>query len=231
MIDVLVVKTGVANLASVLAGLRRAGAEPHLGDDPDAVREARAVVLPGVGAFTAGVAGLRERHLDLAIADRVRAGKPLLAVCLGLQLLLEASEEGPGEQGLSVVPGVARRFDAHESIRVPQLGWNKVLPSQECQLLQPGYAYFANSYRLVEPPPGFASAMAFHGGSFVAAFERGPVLACQFHPELSGAWGIDLLRRWAEKAREGQSLEPPQRRDPAPQQTPPTGAAPPEASC
>ena len=218
MIDVLVVKTGVANLASVLAGLRRAGAEPHLGDDPDAVRSAGAVVLPGVGAFTAGVAGLRERHLDLAIADRIRAGRPLLAVCLGLQLLLEASEEGPGEQGLSVVPGVARRFDAHESVRVPQLGWNRVIPSADCQLLQPGYAYFANSYRLVEPPPGFASAMAYHGGSFVAAFERGPVLACQFHPELSGTWGIDLIRRWAERAcRESSSVA--------------AGAAGPEAAC
>lgn len=200
MSEVLVVRTGVANLASVLAGLRKAGAEPLLSDDHEAVRAARAVVLPGVGAFPAGLAGLRERHLDRAIADRVREGKPLLAVCLGLQLLLQASEEGPGEQGLSVVPGVARRFDAHEGVRVPQLGWNEVLPSEECQLLRRGHAYFANSYRLVEPPPGFASAMAYHGGLFVAAFERGPVLACQFHPELSGKWGIDLIRRWVEKA-------------------------------
>lgn len=200
MNEVLVVRTGVANLASVLAGLQKAGAEPHVSDDPSAVRAARAVVLPGVGHFTAGVQSLTERGLGAAIVERVQQSRPLLAVCLGMQLLLEASEEGPGERGLSVVPGVARRFDPHEGIRVPQLGWNRVVPSSSCRLLQQGYAYFANSYRLVEAPEGFASASAFHGGSFVAAFERGPVLACQFHPELSGKWGIDLLTRWVSLA-------------------------------
>ena len=200
MSDVLVVRTGVANLASVLAGLARAGARPHVSDDPAEVRAARAVVLPGVGHFTAGVASLKERGLDAAIAERVRENRPLLAVCLGLQLLLEASEEGPEERGLAVIPGVARRFDPKDGLRVPQLGWNRVVPSPDCQLLQPGYAYFANSYRLVEPPGGFAFASANHGGSFIAAVERGPVLACQFHPELSGSWGIDLMTRWVNKA-------------------------------
>ncbi|MFO0590827.1 MAG: imidazole glycerol phosphate synthase subunit HisH [Polyangiaceae bacterium] len=200
MNEVLVVRTGVANLASVLVGLQKAGAKPHVSDDPAAVRAARAVVLPGVGHFTAGVRSLAERGLGAAIAERVQDSRPLLAVCLGMQLLLEASEEGPGERGLAVVPGVARLFDAHEGIRVPQLGWNRVVPSSECRLLKQGYAYFANSYRLVEPPAGFASAVTFHGGSFVAAFERGPVLACQFHPELSGKWGIDLLSRWVSLA-------------------------------
>jgi imidazole glycerol phosphate synthase glutamine amidotransferase subunit len=201
--EVLVVRTGVANLASVLAGLRRAGAEPRVSDDAAAVRAARAVVLPGVGAFAAGVAGLAERGLDVAIAERVREGRALLSVCLGLQLLLEGSEEGPGVAGLSVVPGVARRFHEAQGVRVPrgglrvpQLGWNRVVPDAGCALLREGYAYFANSYRLVEPPPGFSCATAHHGGPFVAAFERGAVLACQFHPELSGRWGIDLLRRW-----------------------------------
>lgn len=194
--EVLVVRTGVANVASMLAGLRKAGAEPHLSDDPAAVRAARAVVLPGVGAFAAGVKSLSERVLDVAIAERVREGRPLLAVCLGLQLLLDTSEEGPGERGLGVAAGAARRFEDGPGVRVPQLGWNRVVPDTGCAFLKEGYAYFANSYRLVTPPPGFACAMADHGGPFVAAFERGPVLACQFHPELSGAWGIDLLRRW-----------------------------------
>ena len=233
MNEVLVVRTGVANLASVLAGLRKAGAEPIVSDDPAAVRAAQAVVLPGVGHFTAGVASLAERGLDAAIAERVTEGRPLLAVCLGLQLLLEASEEGPGQRGLGVVPGVARRFDAHAGIRVPQLGWNRVLPSGECQLLQEGHAYFANSYRLVEPPAGFACATAFHGGSFVAAFERGPVLACQFHPELSGAWGIALLDRWVKRAfseRETRADDGAPTSDAKRHDGPPTSAAK-EASC
>lgn len=196
--EVLVVRTGVANVASVLVGLKKAGAEPHLSDDPEAVRAARAVVLPGVGAFAAGVASLSARGLDVAIAERAREGRALLSVCLGLQLLLEASDEGPGERGLCVVPGVARRFEG--DVRVPQLGWNHVEPDPGCQLLKAGHAYFANSYRLVEPPVGFSSAMAEHGGQFVAAFERGAVLACQFHPELSGTWGIELLSRWVARA-------------------------------
>jgi imidazole glycerol-phosphate synthase subunit HisH len=198
--EVLVVRTGVANLASVLSGLRKAGADPHVSDDPAAVRAATAVVLPGVGAFAAGVESLAARGLDAAIAERVRDARPLLAVCLGLQLLLEASEEGPGVRGLGVVPGEARRFPEAPGVRVPQLGWNHVEPQTGCILLQPGYAYFANSYRLAEPPPGFACALSTHGAPFVAAFERGPVLACQFHPELSGAWGIALLNRWVAAA-------------------------------
>ncbi len=198
--EVLVVRTGVANLASMLSGLRKAGAEPHVSDDPAAVRAATAVVLPGVGAFTAGMASLAERGLDAAIAERVREGRPLLAVCLGLQLLLDASDEGPGVRGLGVVPGVARRFREAPGVRVPQLGWNHVAPQAGCSLLREGYAYFANSFRLGAPPAGFASAISHHGGPFVAAFERGPLLACQFHPELSGAWGIDLLRRWVAAA-------------------------------
>jgi len=199
--EVVVVRTGVANLASVLAGLRRAGASPRVTDDPAVVRAAPAVVLPGVGAFGAGVAGLEARGLGAAIADRAREGKPLLAVCLGLQLLLEGSEEGPGHRGLGVVPGVARRFREIGGARVPQLGWNRVSPAPECRLLSPGYAYFANSYRLGAPPEGFAIATAHHGGRFVAALERGSLLACQFHPELSGPWGIDLITRWLELAR------------------------------
>jgi imidazole glycerol phosphate synthase glutamine amidotransferase subunit len=193
---VLVVRTGVANLASVLSGLRKAGAEPQVSDDAEAVRAAAAVVLPGVGAFAAGMESLSARGLDAVLAERVREGKPLLAVCLGLQLLLDGSEEGPGVRGLGVVPGTARRFRDREGLRVPQLGWNRVAPRPGCALLRAGHAYFANSYRLVEAPAGFAAATAQHGGPFVAAFERGPLLACQFHPELSGAWGIDLLRRW-----------------------------------
>jgi glutamine amidotransferase len=194
--DVLVVRTGVANLASMLSGLRRAGADPRVSCDPASVRAATAVVLPGVGAFSAGMESLAAAGLDAAIAERVAEGRPLLAVCLGLQLLLEASEEGPGVRGLGVVPGEARRFREDAAGRVPQLGWNRVVPDAGCSLLRKGYAYFANSYRLAEPPAGFACAISQHGGPFVAAFERGPLLACQFHPELSGAWGIDLLKRW-----------------------------------
>jgi imidazole glycerol phosphate synthase glutamine amidotransferase subunit len=140
------------------------------------------------------MARLRESGLDDAVANRVRTGRPTLAVCLGLHLLCEASEESPGVAGLAVLPGMVRRFP--ETVRVPQLGWNQVEPESECALLSAGHAYFANSYRLTDTPPGFRAAWADHGGRFIAALERGSVLCCQFHPELSGAYGLALLERW-----------------------------------
>lgn len=192
--EVVVVRTGTANLASVLAGLERAGAAPRITDEPEEVEVAPRVVLPGVGAFSAAMERLRGKGLDLPLAERIRADRPTLAVCLGLQLLAEESEESPGVAGLGLFPGRAARFP--RTVRVPQLGWNRVEPGPGCRLLAPGFAFYANSYRLVDPPAGWEAAASDHGGAFVAALERGPVLACQFHPELSGEWGLELLKRW-----------------------------------
>lgn len=198
-IDVCIVRTGIANLASVIAGLRRAGASVHLTEGPDEVEKAQAVVLPGVGAFGAGMQTLRQNALVDALRERIGAGKPTMAVCVGLQLLLEASEESPGVAGLGVVAATAERFSGN--VRVPQLGWNLVEPAADGKLIEKGHAYFANSYRLRHPPEGWTCAMTDHGGPFVSAMERGAVLACQFHPELSAQWGLGLLRRWLDVAR------------------------------
>ncbi|MGM0574589.1 MAG: imidazole glycerol phosphate synthase subunit HisH [Myxococcota bacterium] len=193
---VAVLETGTSNIASVLAALRRVGAEPFLTSDVRDARDTERVMLPGVGAFGAAMRTLRDSGLAEAVAARVREGRPLLAVCLGLQLLCESSEESPGVEGLGVVPGTVRRFS--EGVMVPHFGWNRVVPAEGACLLEEGYAYFANSYRLEAIPEGWSGATCEHGGPFVAALERGPVLACQFHPELSGAWGENLLRRWME---------------------------------
>jgi len=192
--DVAVVPTGVANLASIIAGLRRAGATPQIERQPDAVAAAPFAVLPGVGAFAAGMAELRDSGLAEVIAGRIQRDRPTLAVCLGMQLLGTASEESPGARGLECVAADATHFPT--GVRSPQFGWNRVTPQPGCQLLHEGYAYFANSFRLTDAPAGWNVATAEHGGQFIAAMERGRVLACQFHPELSGAYGIDLIRRW-----------------------------------
>ncbi|MHC4608524.1 MAG: imidazole glycerol phosphate synthase subunit HisH [Planctomycetota bacterium] len=189
-----VVATGTANLASVLAGLARAGAEAELAAGAESVRSAGWVVLPGVGAFAAAMEALRRDGLVEPLAERIRAGRPTLAVCLGLQLFCGESEEDPGVKGLGVLSAPVRRFPT--TVRVPQMGWNRIEPQAGCSLLTPGYAYFANSYRLTEAPEGWSAAMSDHAGPFVAAVEKGAVLGCQFHPELSDAWGLDLLRRW-----------------------------------
>jgi imidazole glycerol-phosphate synthase subunit HisH len=198
---VIVVRTGTANLASVLAGLRRAGADPAVSEDIVDIRAAAWLVLPGVGAFGPAMERLAEHNLVAALAERVRAGRPTLAVCLGLQLLAESSAESPGVAGLGILPAPVTRFP--DTVRVPQLGWNEVHADSAAVLQTTGYAYFANSYRLVEPPMGWTAAFAEHGGRFVAALERGAVLACQFHPELSGQWGLNLLRRWLQRGAEG----------------------------
>jgi imidazole glycerol-phosphate synthase subunit HisH len=193
--EVVVVPTGTANLASVRAALTRLGARPRLAEDAAMIEDASHVVLPGVGSFGAAMAGLCEAGLDTALAARVTGGRAALAMCVGLQVLFEASDENPHAVGLAVLSGRVGRFP--EAVRVPQFGWNRVEPAPGCRLLAPGYAYFANSYRVLEAP-GCSVATAGHGGRFVAALERDRVLACQFHPELSGAYGHELIARWLE---------------------------------
>jgi imidazole glycerol phosphate synthase glutamine amidotransferase subunit len=194
VLDVVVVRTGTANIASMVAGLGRAGAIPRVSEKARDIRLAERVVLPGVGAFGAVMDLLARDRISEALAERVQEGRPTLAVCLGMQLLCEGSDESPGSTGFRNIPGHVTRFP--DSVRVPQLGWNRIEADPCCRFLESGYAYFANSYRLETPPPGWLVASAWYGGPFVAAMERGRVLACQFHPELSGLWGLSLLRRW-----------------------------------
>lgn len=187
------VPTGVANTASVAAAFQRLAVVVRPATNARDLESAALVVLPGVGAFGAAMQRLQELGLVEVLRERVAAGRPLLAICLGLQLLCRGSDESPGVDGLGVVPATVRRFTGPQ--RVPQLGWNHV-DAPPGQLVEPGHAWFANSYRLTDVPAGFRGAASDHGGRFVAAFERGALLACQFHPELSGAYGRRLLTRW-----------------------------------
>jgi imidazole glycerol phosphate synthase glutamine amidotransferase subunit len=192
-----VVRTGTANLASVVAALERADHAVSVTSDPDEVAGAERLVLPGVGSFGPVAKLLRDLGLAEPLAERIHQHRPTLAICLGLQLLAAASDEDPGIPGLAVLPCTATRFPDH--VRVPQLGWNRISALAGCRLLSDGAGYFANSYRLEEFPDGWCGAVTDHGGQFVAAVERGPVLACQFHPELSGDWGQGLIERWLEE--------------------------------
>lgn len=197
MADVVIVDSGVANLASITSGFGRLGASVATTRDPAAVREARRVVLPGVGAFGAGMGALRAHGLDRAITDVAARGTPLLGICLGMQLLCVASDETPGVPGLGVIAGRCRRLP--DDVRVPHLGWNSVTAQSSGGLIATGVAAFANSYALRDAPPpraGWTAAWTTHGVPFVAALERPGVLACQFHPELSGSYGAALLERW-----------------------------------
>lgn len=192
------VPTGTANTASVIAAFRRLGIDPELTADPEAIERADRVVLPGVGSFGAAGAALADGGRASTLTRRINEGRPTLAVCVGMQLLAATSEESPGARGLGVVDTRVTRFGGQ--VRVPQLGWNRVEPHPSARYLRPGWAYFANSFRLETVPDGWVPATTDHGGRFVSAMERGEVLACQFHPELSGDWGLSLLERWVSGA-------------------------------
>lgn len=203
---VTIIETGIANTASVAAAFRRLGCTVALTDKPRDVERAPLVVLPGVGSFGAGMAKLRACNLTDPLRDRIAADRSTLCICLGLQLLFEASEESPGVKGLAIIPDTITRFP--DSARTPQFGWNMVNAQNDCTLIQSGYAYFANSYRATRIPEGWRGAVADHAGPFVAAIEKigrdasARVLAGQFHPELSGPWGLALLERWVQTAKE-----------------------------
>lgn len=189
-----VLDSGVSNLASILAALRRAGVCAEPVREPTALEAAQRLVLPGVGSFAAAMGALERLGLVEVLRARLAAGRPTLAICLGLQVLAERSAESPGVRGLGLLPLSVERFGP--GVAVPQLGWNSIRAEPGCRFLESGYACFANSYRLDAVPPGWRAAFADHGGPFVAGLERGAVLACQFHPELSGAFGARLIERW-----------------------------------
>jgi len=195
-----IIPTGAANIASVKAAFKRLGVKARLSQQPDAVREHDFVVLPGVGSFGAAMTELRRTGVDIALRERIKRRRPTLAVCLGLQLLAQASDESTGATGLGILPLAVRRFG--DTVKVPQFGWNRITALPGCDMLTGGYAYFANSYMLRSIPDGWYGATAHYDRSFVAALEHGPILACQFHPELSGVWGLDLLKRWLERGGE-----------------------------
>ena len=199
MKDVVIVDTGVANAASILGAFSQLGASATLVTDQAEIAEASYIVLPGVGAFEAGMGRIRDLGLESALRDAFDRDVPILAICLGMQLLCLGSEEAPGVRGLGIISGQCRRLP--ENVRVPHLGWNLVEPAEltgstSSGLISSGYAAFANSYVLTAVPDGWRPSYTRYGLRFVSAIERGRLLACQFHPELSGSYGIDLISRW-----------------------------------
>lgn len=156
----------------------------------------RPVLLPGVGAFGPVMEHLRKTGFDRRIKDLVEAGTPYLGICVGMQILFEASEEAPGVAGLGLVSGTVRKY---REGKVPQIGWNQIsLQSEEAQYPASGYVYFVNSYY---PDPSEAELTLYTADyylRFCAALKSGNITAFQFHPEKSGKFGKLLLTRWLE---------------------------------
>ncbi len=191
---------GAGNVRSVRNAIRLLGHELSDIERPEQIAEAERLIFPGVGSFGSAMERLRERGFFEPLQEYLRAGRPFLGICIGLQALFEASEESPGVPGLGIIPGVVRRFDA-SGLSVPHIGWNGIRLERPSSLLEgcdSEKLYFVHSYRALrdEANAEWVLASTDYGGEFVAAVQKGQVVAVQLHPEKSGAVGAKILERF-----------------------------------
>ena len=189
---------GMGNLRSVQKAFEYLGADARITDRPGDAADASHVVLPGVGAFEDAAARLRQTGLDHALTDAVRAGKPVLGICLGMQLMFALSEENGRFEGLNLFPGAITRLEA-PGLKIPHMGWNTIR-TRACPLFdadQTLCVYFVHSYCAAEHAAPWTAAVCEYGRPFSAAVCLDNVMATQFHPEKSGTVGLAMLRRFA----------------------------------
>jgi len=193
--SVVVLDYGSGNLRSAERALERAGASVAVTADLAAAARADGLVVPGVGAFAACVDGIRAVGGDAVIAERVAAGRPVLGICVGMQVLYDAGEEhGVRTKGLGLLPGEVRRIEG--ATVLPHMGWNEVQAAPGSRLfagVESERFYFVHSYAAAARP---GDTTASHGSAFAAAVEQGPLSATQFHPEKSADAGARLLANW-----------------------------------
>ena len=193
------------NLRSVERALVKAGGDVVVTRDADVVRRANKIVVPGQGAFGVFMRGLVERGLGDAVREAIASGRPYLGICLGMQVLFDASEEQGPCPGLGVVPGrVVKIVPTEPRIKIPHIGWNRVAIRRPDPMLagiaDGAHLYFDHSYHVVPDDPALVALDAEHGIRLTAAIRRDNLFACQFHPEKSQAVGLDLLRNFVERA-------------------------------
>jgi glutamine amidotransferase len=195
---------GVGNLHSAAKALDRAGAEIRVVPTVAEAAGAAGLVVPGVGAYGACLSGLASAGGPAAVAGWLEGGRPLLGICVGMQLLFEASEEGPVSDGAGVVPGKIRRLTGGGGVKIPHIGWDEVSVRRGSRLLA-GLGdgtrfYFVHSYA-PEPDGDAVAAVCDYGGRFAAAVEHGNLFGTQFHPEKSGEAGLTLLANFVNQVR------------------------------
>ena len=195
---VTIIDYGSGNLRSVQKALERVGVEAHVTDDPNVVAESSHLVLPGVGAFGDAIRAIRGRGLAEPILAHIRADRPFLGICMGLQLLFESGSEGGHHEGLGVLAGEVTRFELPPGMKIPHMGWNQV-SWRTAGTSQPAgndgdHFYFVHSYVARPRDETVIAATSDYGGPFCAAVARGRLFATQFHPEKSQSAGMELLR-------------------------------------
>ncbi len=194
-----IIDYGMGNLRSVERALAACGDTAVISADPDAVRRAQRLILPGVGAFGDAMVNLRRTGLDKAVVEAVSAGKPLLGLCLGLQLLFSESEEFGRHSGLDLIPGRVRRLQ-EPKLHVPHVGWNQIEGMKPDPLLsqisEGAYFYFVHSYYVETAREADTLCWTEYGRRFCSVARRGNVWGAQFHPEKSQSAGRQLLRNF-----------------------------------
>lgn len=194
---------GVGNLFSLESSFRAIEQSVIVSADPEAIRKADKILLPGVGAFEDAALKLRQSGLDQLIKEEVKSGKPLLGICLGMQLLFERSFEYGEHEGLGLIPGEIRPISqvVPADYKIPHIGWNALHIEKESPLLkgisQGDHVYFVHSY-FADQCPDSVIAWAEYGAKLTAAVAKDNVFGCQFHPEKSGKVGLEILRAFAQ---------------------------------
>lgn len=198
---IVIIDYGMGNLRSVQKAIEAVGCAAEVSGDPDRVRSASKVILPGVGAFEDAMTELRRTGLDEAFREAVRAGKPCLGVCLGLQLLFDVSEEDGLHAGLGLLPGRVVRFQPRPGIKIPHMGWNTLRVRRPSPLLEgvepESSVYFVHSYYAVPDDPNDVAAESDYPDPFAAMVWRENLTACQFHPEKSQRVGLRIYANFA----------------------------------
>lgn len=207
MFMIAIVDYGRGNLWSVQNGFARIGVEAQVRADPDMIRRAEAVVFPGVGAFRDCMQNLIASGLDQAILEAIDGGRPVLAICVGMQVLLTESEEFGVTPGMAVLPGVVRRFPVvtarHDvRLKVPHMGWNQLHQKKRCCPLLKGvpdgaFTYFVHSYYAIPEDSDVVVACTDYGFEFASVLWHENLFATQFHPEKSQGYGLRILHNFA----------------------------------
>ena len=198
-----IVNYGVGNLFSLSHSFEAIGVAAEVTSDPDALRRAARIVLPGVGAFEDAAAKLRASGMQGTLLEQARAGKPLLGICLGMQMLFERSYEYGEHEGLGLIEGVVRPIAPRipADYKIPHIGWNALHKTRPSALLagvgEGDFVYFVHSFH-AEDCAQATIATTEYGAALTAAVQKGNVMGCQFHPEKSGAVGLRILKAFAE---------------------------------
>lgn len=195
-----IIDYGMGNLRSVQKGFEKVGFEASVTTDPEQVRKADKVVLPGVGAFGDAMANLRDAGMIGVIRETVEAGKPFLGICLGLHLLFDSSDEFGFHEGLKIIPGQVKLLPP--GLKVPHMGWNQIEIRRETPILkdipEDSSFYFVHSFYVQPEDPAATIALTEYGIKFTSIAGTGNVFGIQFHPEKSSTLGLKILKNFGE---------------------------------